>query len=279
MKRTLTFVDAANQKVELEITCENREKHPVRDWDTLKTVEDGGTFSICGQVAGNCGQCDSHIVPTPTQKKIIDFWNTYHLNSMRAGTKRQMEALDKIKDRLERKKICGYYRWELESRYLRFIGLLEDRGYKFGTDWLFRPYPKEELEQIIKEIEQEERERRIKLADDTELCVDDPADENAIIRFIEDKCDVGQSEAYIRLALARHCDLEVAEIPDIKESDYCEYLYTVQGTEYYAGTEDQLSDLAKERLTEDKSLWIEAIKANMLSTPYSVKSYSSYLPS
>ena len=40
-------------------------------------------------------------------------------------------------------------------------------------------------------------------------------------------------------------------------------MYKVQGTEYYAGTDEELRDLAYERLTEDKSLWIEAIKANM----------------
>ena len=265
MKKTIEFVDAAKQKVVLEISCEDRKKgnHVVRDWETLEPVTDGGTFSICAEVANSCGKCDAHIVPTPTQKKIIDFWNTYHLNSMRAGTRKQMEALEKIEGKLDAQKKCGPERWDIEKRYLRFIGLLNDRGYEFGTDWLFRPYPKEELYNIIADIEAKEQSRRMALYELTELEVDEDNDESRILKYIEENLGTTGDEACVYLALARHCKLEVAEILDIEENEYQEHCYKVQGNDYYAGTEEELKEIAMSHLTDDKSMWIEATKAGI----------------
>lgn len=262
MKRHIEFVDAANQKVTLDIRCE-LDRHsndlPI-DYDTLEPVENAGSFSISGECANSAGQCYDEIVPTPTQKKLIDFWKKYHLNTLCAGTRKQMEVLDKIKPRLDAKKICGPDRWDIETRYLRFIGLLEDRGYKFGSGWLFKPYPQDELDTIIRDIEKEEEERQRKLAYETDLCVDDPADEDAIVQFLQDRMeDVNEYQTWRLLALARVCHLQVLEMLDIKIDDRCGYV--VQGTDYYAGTDDELEDLAREYLTDDPSLWIESVKA------------------
>ena len=265
MKKTIEFVDAAKQKVTLKIECEDREKgnHVCRDWETLEPVTDGGTFSICGDCGGGSGQCYDEIVPTPTQKKLIDFWKTYHLNTMRAGTRKQMEALERIKPKLDAQKKCGSERWNIQERYLRFIGLLIDRGYKYGTDWLYRPYPQEELYKIIAEIEAEELKRREALYEQTEWEVDDPAHEDIIINWILENTNVcSHHEAYKYLALAQECNLEVVEIADIHKCEYNDNIYVVQGTDYYAGTDDELEDLAREYLTGDDSLWIDAVQSH-----------------
>lgn len=264
MKKTIEFVDAAKQKVTLTISCEDRKKgnHVIRDWETLEPVTDGGTFSISGDCGRGSGQCYDEIVPTPTQKKIIDFWKTYHLNTMRAGTRKQMEALERIRPKLE-KKHYGWDRWKIEERYLRFIGLLYDRDYKFGSDWLYRPFPKDELDKIILDIETEEHNRREALYEQTEWEVDDPAHEDIIINWILENADVcSRHEAYKYLALAQECNLEVAEIADIHKSEYNDNIYVVQGTEYYAGTDEELEDIAREYLTGDNSLWIDAIQSH-----------------
>ena len=86
-------------------------------------------------------------------------------------------------------------------------------------------------------------------------------DENRILEYIQENLGTTGDEACVYLALARHCKLEVAEILDIEEDEYQEHCYKVQGNDYYAGTEEELEVLAMSRLTDDKSIWIEAIKA------------------
>ena len=130
---------------------------------------------------------------------------------------------------------------------------------------LHRIYPEQEklLDKIIYDIEQEEKNRREALFQQTEWDVDDPAHEDIIINWILDNTDAeDRDEAYKYLALAQECNLEVVEIADIHQAEYDEHIYQVQGIDYYAGTDDELEELAKERLTDDDSLWIEAVKAH-----------------
>lgn len=79
----------------------------------------------------------------PIFKVIYQMWKKYHLNDMHPGTEAQEEALEK----------AGYTGWANNyyecCDYLKSIGLYEDNGYKFGTGWLKREIPQEDLE-IIK---------------------------------------------------------------------------------------------------------------------------------
>ena len=99
------------------------------------------TDCVCG---GQCLDTIAKYVKNPTFKKIHRLWKQYHLNDMHAGTVRQEEALDAAgltEYANNYKKCCDY----LES-----INLLVDDGYKFGTGWLKRDIPAEDLEEIKK---------------------------------------------------------------------------------------------------------------------------------
>ena len=99
-------------------------------WNSRKTD------CIC---AGQCLDEIAKYVNNPIFKKIHTFWKKYHLNDMHAGTEKQETAL--IEAGLTNfasnyVKCCDY----LES-----IDLLVDDGYKFGTGWLKRDIPAEDL--------------------------------------------------------------------------------------------------------------------------------------
>ena len=99
------------------------------------------TDCVCG---GQCLDTIAKYIKNPTFKKIHGFWKQYHLNDMHAGTVRQEEALD----------AAGLTEYANNYRkccdYLESIGLLVDDGYKFGTGWLKRDIPAEDLEEIKK---------------------------------------------------------------------------------------------------------------------------------
>lgn len=90
----------------------------------------------------------------------------------------------------------------------------------------------------------------------------DDAIEDHIIDWILDNTEAeDRDEAYKFLALARDNYLEVVEIADIHKTEYNEHIYNVQGKDYYAGPEEELEELALSYLTDDDSIWIEAVKA------------------
>ena len=99
------------------------------------------TDCVCG---GQCLDTIAKYIKNPTFKKIHGLWKQYHLNDMPAGTVRQEEALDAAG-------LTGYANnYRKCCDYLESIGLLVDDGYKFGTGWLKRDIPAEDLEEIKK---------------------------------------------------------------------------------------------------------------------------------
>ena len=76
MKKQITFVDANKKKVNVEIRINN------------------GKFSMSGDIGNGCGQIQDGIEPdNEGQEMLIDLWEKYHLNGMKAGTPRQMELV------------------------------------------------------------------------------------------------------------------------------------------------------------------------------------------
>ena len=78
----------------------------------------------------------------PLFKRLYRLWKQYHLNDMHYGTVKQEQALNNycVQNR------CYSYRHECQ--YLESIGLLVDNGYKYGSSWLYRPIPDEDLKEI-----------------------------------------------------------------------------------------------------------------------------------
>lgn len=138
-------------KVTLEIRIE--EKHNLLDWETLERVESRECLSICGDIKIGktfrkwvcAGQIyDSIFAPNETVSKLIEFWKEYHLNDMCAGTKAQTELIKTMNEKFDYDRVCDF----LEKN-----NMIVDKGYRYGTNWLSREFPKDELMRIIEEIE------------------------------------------------------------------------------------------------------------------------------
>ena len=76
--------------------------------------------------------------------EMLALWQNWHLNNLRAGTAWQNASLKTKQARMriveimavEDREICYN---EAASRYLKEIGLYEDRGYYYGYIWLYAP--------------------------------------------------------------------------------------------------------------------------------------------
>ena len=104
------------------------------------------TDCVCG---GQCLDEVAKYVKSDRFKKIYRLWELYHLNDMHPGTEKQEAAL----------KAAGLNSWANDYSkccdYLESIGLLVDGGYKFGTGWLKRDIPAEDVAEIEKLLTEE----------------------------------------------------------------------------------------------------------------------------
>ncbi|MBO4735695.1 MAG: hypothetical protein J5614_04795 [Paludibacteraceae bacterium] len=76
--------------------------------------------------------------------KLYRLWRLYHLNSMHAGTEAQEQALSNWHENIGKR----YVTYEENCNYLESIGLLDDNGYKYGSSWLYREIPEDDLNEI-----------------------------------------------------------------------------------------------------------------------------------
>jgi len=117
----------------------------------LKETDKGLVFTASGNVWNSsksdvisCGQMIDDIAEfignDETYKTILRVWKLYHLNDMNAGTVEQSAAL---------KDFEGDY--TAQCKHLESINLLIDDGYEYGSAWLFREIPADDLE-IIKSL-------------------------------------------------------------------------------------------------------------------------------
>lgn len=134
----------------LLIELKEVEKDNVREWDSLEYVKSPiTTLSLSAHSRGGLGQCQDFIEEKisnfskkqqPIIRKILDIWKEYHLNDFKAGTKYQTELLSDFKP------VCSSSRYEEACNYLESKDALYDRGYKYGTDWLYRGIPEDVIE-------------------------------------------------------------------------------------------------------------------------------------
>ena len=73
--------------------------------------------------------------------ELLQLWRRWHLNDLRAGTDVQRKALRAWEGFLKAD-------YTASCNYLESIGLLEERGYKYGHAWLFERVPNEVLNQL-----------------------------------------------------------------------------------------------------------------------------------
>ena len=237
MRRKVSFKDGNGNIAKIEIEIKD------------------GRFSMRGDYANGCGQCNEHIKPkNEAQKKLLYLWERWHLNDMKAGCIHQRqegwqdvrippeELPNCIGNRDEKGIIATWVKPENHPK-----GLLTKPcpvcGYKYGTSWLKEELPHDIVEQVnslCKEIEKIEKKEKEQRNNKSNITWDDIID-----------CRI--------IALAQHLGLSPVEAQeDIAEED--ENLYSHGGIEYFVGTEDEAEEEARRYLTDDPELWKQAVQ-------------------
>lgn len=232
-KRKISFVDEQGYRATIE--CE------------IRKTDEGLEFSACGDYNGSGGQCLDQIKPSnEQQKKLIDLWHKYHLNGMHAGTEKQDAILEKYKDELPEEKKKSYYDWA--CAILKKHKAYEDNGYEYGGGWLHRDLPEnfqDDLDELLDEIEKLEEERK----GEPLTVPDEETDTEEICKqfwdMIEKRTGFTGRDAELCAAFIEMFDLSENDLDDIEINDTrCK----VQGTDYLAGTDEEMDDAWDEEL-------------------------------
>lgn len=122
--------------------------------ELIVTIEysEEGELRFYGSGPNSIGQCNYTLLNKGGRlccgftremcSQLYNYWNRWHLNHLRAGTRKQMEALEGWKK-------TNSYTYERACKYLESIGLLVDNGYKYGTEWLKEEVPDDVLEWLF----------------------------------------------------------------------------------------------------------------------------------
>lgn len=169
-------------------------------------------------------------------------------------------------------KYCsGHGEQDLYVRYifLAIKGLYIDRGYKYGTDWLYRKIPDnicQMIDELCEALQKEENEltKELSTSDDFDMSGNFNAS-SKMVEMVMDIRNCDEDEAKRFLALGMHLECTFGDLDDtFKELDCEQQLYCANGTEYYIGTDDELSRVAHDRVYDDgdyEYLWREAVAA------------------
>lgn len=121
----------------------------------LEPIESYTELSICGSIwneshtdivaGGQVIDTIERLFPSKRVRRIVAIWRRWHLNGMKAGTRAQNEAVDAFWADKERDALNWY---DPTRVHLKTLGLLDDRGYRYGTAWLVEPLPAEIAEEV-----------------------------------------------------------------------------------------------------------------------------------
>lgn len=150
--------------------------------------------------------------------------------------------------------------------FLALRGLYNDRGYKYGSSWLYEPIPAD-IENIITalcdQIEAEEDELTESLNPVFDMGADDFKATQEIVEQVMElrECDETEAKRFIALGITLgytfgDLDNTFEEVDDIMN------LYRADGTEYYIGTDEELNAVAAGQLEDGRydDLWREAVR-------------------
>lgn len=137
----------------VEISLELKTIDNAIDYETLNPVKNVPVLSISGGIWNSrqsdyetCGQCldtiQKYLPKNGKIAKIVELWKGYHLNDMKAGTKKQTQYLNGLESE-------GWkYSYSGACYKLKAANLYMDNGYKYGSKWLYKPIPKNVLAEI-----------------------------------------------------------------------------------------------------------------------------------
>lgn len=138
--------------VEINLTSDNCFSASANIWNSNRD-----DVLIGGQCLDTINDNCPDIKANPIWQKIYRLWKLYHLNDLHAGTVEQEEALDKWYVESEDNTIQNVKGYDKACEYLKSIGLYEveynGKPYRYGSGWLKRDIPEEDLNQIKELLE------------------------------------------------------------------------------------------------------------------------------
>lgn len=151
--------------------------------------------------------------------------------------------------------------------FLAIRGLYINKGYKYGTDWLYLPIPEDVCNKIdllceVLQNEEEELSQELAVPGDFNMSTEGFEITEMVIEKVMEMRECDEKEAKRFVALGVHLEMTFSDLNDtFKESDDC--LYEANGIEYYIGTEDELTEIARDRVDDDEYeyLWREVVAA------------------
>lgn len=172
---------------------------------------------------------------------------------------------------------------------LEWNGLQPDRGHRYGTSWLFKVLPEnieEDIKKLCAEIGQEEylrckeliakiNEREIEDGDEIDeddvedfkmSLSDDPDTDEDHVNTVMEVLDIDKDEAIRFVALGKVLGEYFSNMEyGWEEQDSDEQRYKYGGTEYYIGTNNELTEVAKDIVKDDpemKYFWKQAVESD-----------------
>jgi len=139
----------------IDIKLDNYPEEPT--FSASASIFVGKEWESSGQYIDNIAELVDGALDSPLYLEIRDLWEKYHLNDLNAGCEHQRKNWD------ENKEIIlphSYRKNETEKKTARWVypkdhpdGLLtkpcEICGYRYGTDWVYAPIPKADLDRIL----------------------------------------------------------------------------------------------------------------------------------
>lgn len=163
-------------------------------------------------------------------------------------------------------------RHDANDLYVKYIflairGLYINKGYKYGTDWLYLPIPEDICKRIddlceVLQKEEEDLSQSFAVPGDFDMSGNFEATKDIVEKVMEMR-DCDEEEAKRFVALGIHLQLTFGDLDDTFQSNG-DCLYQANGTEYYIGTEEELEQLASDIVhnnDEYEYFWREAVAA------------------
>jgi len=272
-KRVVSFVDAKN--VRYVITAK------LRDHEGFKEFK----------IEGEEGQCQNKIIPdNKYQEELIYIWNRWHLNSMRAGTYKQILSLNKAKaegvklrdfevyDYLDSLDAEGnpltkieYDKIAKKRKLLKEMMKDSKSMYKEDVDKLREEYKKYLLKTLLYDIDKNDNKVyeygshwfKEELPDDFWKTIEelfDNIEKAERSKFNTKKVSdckkeelKGFKEAVIALGI--NLGLTIKELEEVTKEKYGygDCVYKVEGHYYYSGTREEIRKVVERYISE--SLW------------------------
>lgn len=209
-------------------------------------------FSICNTNGQNRFEPKNEL-----QQKLLDIWDTYHLNGMSAGTKEQDEELKKVwLNVTDYDKACEY----LKSIWLYEVDYKWEK-YKYWSWFIYKDFPdnfEEDLFNLIDQLQEEEDEYNDKL-----ITIDDLSNEQ-FIEHADDNCDW---EVEKLMAACLECWVSFNWLENVTSSNGVDWEIEWQ---YYFIYTDEEADEAHLRDIESvvDDMWFDWFNKDYLCWPY-----------